>query len=473
MRPFHPSVNEIPGLVDVEPLGSGGMAEIYRARRKKKGRIYAVKVLKDSACTGDECEYAERFERECRTAIALRHPHLIAAYETGKVHGRPYLIMEYIDGLSADRKVRHDGPFSIDDGLRIFAQIADAAAYMHRQGYVHRDIKPSNILLGAEGMAKLSDFGLAKTSDDPSLTLAGGVMGTPHYLAPEQINGRAAVDRRSDIYSLGVTLYFLLIGEPPFKGGSVPVVLTRQLTDALRFPSDWRTPRHRRLIGFITRMTAKSPDDRQPDLDHVLADLAWVEGRAARPSAGTRTAPLPARGKRKPLARPAPAGEMPLPDESRRLVRVAAGRVLFYEDDVADGVYWLLKGRMEVLRGGRRVAVISESKKVLGEMGIVKGTLRSATLRAATDCLVLRIAAEELTGYLAQNPKMMQAILADMAERIELTSARLLRAETALVELRAVVTDIAERLARGDGKPGDLGLLLKTIALDDDASQVS
>jgi len=182
---------------------------------------------------------------------------------------------------------------------------------------------------------------------------------------------------------------------------------------------------------------------------------------------------LPARGKRKPLARPAPAGEMPLPDESRRLVRVAAGRVLFYEDDVADGVYWLLKGRMEVLRGGRRVAVISESKKVLGEMGIVKGTLRSATLRAATDCLVLRIAAEELTGYLAQNPKMMQAILADMAERIELTSARLLRAETALVELRAVVTDIAERLARGDGKPGDLGLLLKTIALDDDASQVS
>jgi len=469
MRPFYPTVKKIAGLTDVEPLGSGGMAEVYRARRKaKKGGFVAVKVLKDAATLGPVSDYAERFERECRTAIALKHPHLVAAYETGVIDERPYLVMEYIDGLSADRRVRLEGPLPVDEALAIFAQVAEAVAYMHREGYVHSDIKPSNVLLAAGGVAKLSDFGLAKTGDDPSITLAGGVMGTPHYLAPEQISGPHMVDRRADIYSLGATLYFLVVGEPPFKGATVPLVLTRQLTDAIRFPESWTTPRHQRLIEMIERMTAKSPNDRPQSMDDVLAELAWVKkGKAVSPARRRGAGPIARR--RKKTTPPTPAknvyADVMLPDESRRLLRLAAGRVLFYEDDIADAVFWLLRGRMEVLRGGRRVAVIADTKKVLGEMAIVKGTLRSATLRALTDSLVLRVGAEELTGFLAKNPRMIQSILADMAERIDRTSTRLLEAELQLDDLRKALDQVAARLENGKGKPGEVAMLLRSLAV--------
>ncbi|MDP8224082.1 MAG: protein kinase [Candidatus Lernaella stagnicola] len=469
MRAFQASVQEIPGFTGLRPIGSGGMAEVYRGTRDADGKTVALKVLKDIACTGPFCDYAERFEREARTAISLRHDNLVEAYDMGRLDDdRPYLVMEFINGLSADQNVHLDGPMYLEQAVAIFAQVADALAYMHEKGYVHRDIKPSNILLTADSMAKVSDFGLAKTADDPSVTMAGGILGTPHYLAPEQISRQAPIDRRSDIYSLGCSLYFLLIGEPPFKGTSIPLVLTRQLTDAISYPADWTDESHRRVMKLIDRMTAKQPARRYQDMHEVMYDLAWVVGETESP---LDSGIFHERG-----ADEAPPAEVVSPNssvgssgpEGGQLLQLPPGRVVFYEDDIADAVYWLVSGQVEVIRGGRRLAVITQPRKVLGEMALVRGALRSATVRTLTESEILRIGTDELTLFLSANKKLMHAILTDMAERIELTSTRLLRAESTLDALRQTLADLADRLASGELEPSDLLPILKSLAVDDE-----
>lgn len=470
MTVFAPTVQEIPGLADIRPIGSGGMSEVYRARRTADDKLVAVKVLKGGE-DGANADYAARFERECRTAKKLRHPHLVAAYETGYLDGRPYLIMEYVEGMSADKLVHLEGPMPCSKALAIIESIAEALAYMHERNYVHRDVKPSNILIAKNGTIKLSDFGLAKTNDDPSVTLAGGLLGTPHYLAPEQISSQRPVDRRSDIYSLGNTLYFLVVGEPPFKGKSIAAVLTRQLTDKIRFPDEWCGADHDRLMRFIAHMTAKSPEQRYQSMSDVLADLPWVRGEAEAPAAnGVFQEDGFAPGKAHAASGLAEkiAGELHLPNQPDRVLSLAPGDVLFYEDDVADHVFWLVSGRMEVLRGGRRVAVISQAKKVLGEMALIKGTLRSATVRAQTSCEVLQIPTTELTQFLSRHPQIMHAILADMAERIELTGNRLVRSEEDLETLRQTLVEMAVRLDRGKMSLAEVSLLLKSLAIADE-----
>jgi CRP-like cAMP-binding protein/tRNA A-37 threonylcarbamoyl transferase component Bud32 len=470
VRPFNPTVRRIPGLTNLQPLGRGGMSEVYQARwRRRKGALVAVKVLKDEACSGPYCDYAARFERESRAAISLTHPNLVEAYATGKVDDRPYLIMELLAGASADRQVILNGPFPLDRALAVAEQIGRALAYMHLRGYVHRDVKPSNILFTTDGVPKLTDFGLAVNADDPAVAMAGGVMGTPHYIAPEQLEGRE-VDHRADIYSLGLTLYFLAVGEPPFKGASVAAVLTRQLTDAVLFPPRWNGGERARVRKLIERMTAKAPAARYQNMAEALGDLAWAKGETDAPietavfAARRRIAPEPGRRRHG-----SPAEESALPIEAGRVVNVPAGAVLFYEDDVADAVYWLLSGKMEVLRGGRRAAVIAQSQKVIGEMGLVPGTLRSATLRAMEDCRVLRVNNSELSFFLAQHRRLLHSILVDLSARLERASEAVIESEAALDDLRNSLRTLAERLERRRGAATETARLLRQLA--DNAEQ--
>jgi Protein kinase domain/Cyclic nucleotide-binding domain len=469
MRTFQPTVERIPEMTDLEPIGSGGMAEVYRARRAAGGEIVAIKVLKDMACMGIYCDYAERFEREARTAIKLDHPNLVRAHEMGRLDtDRPYLVMEFINGLSAGQNVHLDGPLPVDQALDIFAQVAGALDYMHDLGYVHRDIKPSNILLTPESVAKLGDFGLAKTADDPSVTMAGGIMGTPHYLAPEQISQSAPVDARADIYSLGCTLYFLLVGEPPFKGNSIPLVLTRQLTDPIVFPAGWTDQEHQRLKTFIQRMTAKRPERRYQNMAEVIADLDWVLGETDEPLQTPAFAETNGEnGGVGALAAPHHNGGAPIDSSGGNRLILPPGQVIFYEDDLAGAVYWLIRGQVEVIRGGKRLAVITQARKVIGEMALVAGTLRSATVRTISECEIVRIGTSELTIFLAQNKKIMHEILRDMAERIDSTSMRLLRVESDMEHLRNILGELAQRMADGDLKPEALPPLLRELAIDD------
>ncbi|MEW5957442.1 MAG: serine/threonine-protein kinase [Chloroflexota bacterium] len=198
-------------------LGSGGMAVVYRAGRSD-GEAVALKVLFPPPGAGDEVR--ARFEREARTAARLRHPGIVRVLDAGQAEGYAYLAMTLVDGQSLARRLSGPNARPLDENTAadIAWQLADALYYAHSQGVVHRDVKPSNILLTPDGRALLTDFGVAQALDDPGLTRTGHTVGTPTYMAPEQASGEQPVDGRADLYSLGVVLYHMVTGRPPFQG---------------------------------------------------------------------------------------------------------------------------------------------------------------------------------------------------------------------------------------------------------------
>src|SRR5258708_7839745 len=208
-------------------LGRGGMGAVYLARDLALEREVAIKVVK----TAEEQSY-DRFRREARTAAKLSHPNIVPLHAFGEVEGMPYFVMGYVRGESLAARLRRDGKLPDDEARRIVADLAEALDHAHRQGVVHRDVKPDNVLLDDEsGRALLTDFGVAKAlGRSETLTAVGSVVGTPSYMSPEQAAGRADIDGRSDIYSLGVMAYAMLTGRLPFEGKTAADVLTKHLT---------------------------------------------------------------------------------------------------------------------------------------------------------------------------------------------------------------------------------------------------
>jgi len=205
-----------PSLSIESIVGQGAMGAVYRARQTELDRTVALKVLPASVASGPG--FAERFQRESRTLATLNHANIVQVYDSGKAGDWFYFVMEYVDGVTL-RHLLQDGPVAPDKALSIVRQTCDALAYAHERSVVHRDIKPENILLDRSGEVKIVDFGLARllgrTGVEPTLTVAGQAMGTPHYMAPEQWQDAQKVDHRADIYSLGVVFYELLTHELP------------------------------------------------------------------------------------------------------------------------------------------------------------------------------------------------------------------------------------------------------------------
>ena len=205
-----------PQLEILECLGRGGMGAVYKARQPMLDRLVALKILAPEKQS--DPQFAERFEREARVLAKLNHPNIVSVFDFGQVQGRYYLIMEYVDGLTL-RQVMQAGKMAAPEALALVPKICEALQYAHEQGIVHRDIKPENILMDKLGRVKIADFGIAKIAGVEakglSLTGARDVMGTPHYMAPEQVEKPQTVDHRADIYSLGVVFYEMLTGELP------------------------------------------------------------------------------------------------------------------------------------------------------------------------------------------------------------------------------------------------------------------
>jgi tRNA A-37 threonylcarbamoyl transferase component Bud32/TM2 domain-containing membrane protein YozV len=223
--PGHPSfvpppISELaklfPQLEILECLGRGGMGAVYKARQPRLDRLVALKILAPEK--QNDLQFAERFEREARALARLNHPNIVTVFDFGEVSGRFYLLMEFVDGLTLRQLLQH-GKLAPAEALNIVPKICEALQYAHEQGIVHRDIKPENILLDKQGRVKIADFGIAKIAGlepkDFSLTGARDVMGTPHYMAPEQVEKPQTVDHRADIFSLGVVFYEMLTGELP------------------------------------------------------------------------------------------------------------------------------------------------------------------------------------------------------------------------------------------------------------------
>jgi serine/threonine-protein kinase len=311
-------------------ITAGGMGSVYRAVHVMLDKTVAVKVIKNELVTSDEV--VARFQREARAASNLNHPNIVSVYDLGQTpEGTLYIAMEFIDGPSLKEVIRRNGPLTPWDSIDILRQVASALSSAHRKQIVHRDLKSDNLMLASEGdrkVVKLVDFGIAKTFDESTqLTAAGYMLGTPHYMSPEQAAGRP-VDHRADLYSLGVILYEMITGEVPFGDAAVTSVLVRLATEVPPIPSA-RRPDLRvlpALDAVAMRCLEKDPERRFQSADEFAdaleralaeinsqptmprASIPTTEGTLVRPAAPRRFAALPAdSGDRLPAARP-PAG---------------------------------------------------------------------------------------------------------------------------------------------------------------------
>src|SRR5216117_1492998 len=264
-------------------LGEGGFAAVFRAREHRPRRDVAVKVV-DLGLTPSP-SLAVRFVREARTVARLEHPHIVPIYKVGGYKNEVlYIIMRCVDGPSLRQLLEKHHRLSVGDAARIARQVADALAYAHRLGVVHRDVKPDNILLDGTGRVIVTDFGIAKATEAASgatLTTEGMVIGTPQYMSPEQATGDRT-DSRSDIYSLGVVLYHMLSGAPPFDGESAQSILMKQATATPTPIRSLRADVPAELALVLDRMLAKDPGERFQAADELSRALVRALPTAAR-----------------------------------------------------------------------------------------------------------------------------------------------------------------------------------------------
>jgi beta-lactam-binding protein with PASTA domain len=260
----------------VRKLGSGGMADVYLAEDEELGRRIAIKILNDRHANDEQ--FVERFRREAKNAAGLSHPNIVSIYDRGEAEGTYYIAMEYLDGRSLKELVVARGPLPIPDAIDATRQVLAALRFAHRKGVVHRDIKPHNVMADADGRLKVTDFGIARAGVS-QMTEAGSIIGTAQYLSPEQARG-AAVDQRSDLYSVGVVLYEMLTGKTPFTGDTPVEIAMKHLSDPPRPPSVERPDIPPDLDMVVLRSLAKNPEDRYQTAEEMDAELGRVaEGR--------------------------------------------------------------------------------------------------------------------------------------------------------------------------------------------------
>jgi serine/threonine-protein kinase len=274
-----------------EFIGGGGMGRVFRAWDLRLERPVAVKILPPEQASDQEIR--ARFLNEARSAAKLVHPGFALVYEAGEENGLLYIAFEFIEGVNLRTLVERHGPLPVDEALRIVLQVAEALAHAARRGVVHRDIKPSNILLTPEGTAKLIDLGLARiqipTGNAVDLTASGVTLGTFDYISPEQARDPRTADQRSDIYSLGCTLYYILTGQPPFPGGNV---LQKLLQHQGEPPPDVRRLRRdvpAEVARLLKRMMAKRPEDRFQTAEELAEHLRRICDRLTAASATMAT----------------------------------------------------------------------------------------------------------------------------------------------------------------------------------------
>ncbi|MEU1940823.1 serine/threonine-protein kinase [Streptomyces coeruleorubidus] len=257
-----------------EPLGRGAMGEVWRATDQTLNRPVAVKLLHPDQQEQVTATDAERFRLEAQIAARLNHPHLVGVYDFGSHHGRLYLVMELVDGWSLAQERSMRGTLAPQDAAEIAAQTAAGLAAVHRQGVIHRDIKPANVMLTADRTVKITDFGIARFTDDAAstMTATGKIVGSAAYLAPERALGRPA-EPASDVYSLGCVLYELLTGRPPFTGATSLAVVQQHVNATPIPPHQLRPEIPAPLAGYVLALLVKDPAQR-PTADQTAAWLA-------------------------------------------------------------------------------------------------------------------------------------------------------------------------------------------------------
>lgn len=254
----------------IEEIAKGGMATVYRARQASIGRDVAIKVL-PAKFTHDE-SFIERFNREVEVIAQLQHPHILPVYDYGEYENMPYIVMAYIKGGTLTDRI-NAGPMQSDEVAKMVHQIADALDFAHSQGIVHRDFKPSNVLLDERGNTYLADFGLAKITESGSEITGTMIVGTPHYMAPEQARA-GDVTGSVDVYALGVTIYQMLTGHAPYKAPTAAGIMVAHITEPIPDIHDSRPDLPEVVQDVVEHSMAKEVSDRYESSGNLAIDLA-------------------------------------------------------------------------------------------------------------------------------------------------------------------------------------------------------
>jgi serine/threonine-protein kinase len=286
-------------------VGGGGMGAVFRAHDTTLDRVVAVKVLSRAQSADDDM--LRRFRNEAQSAARLDHENIGRVHAVGSDRGWHYIVFEYIEGRNLRDLVRDEGPFAVGRAMDVVAQVADALEHASARDVVHRDIKPSNIVITPAGRARLVDMGLARlapTAGDADLTVSGMTLGTFDYISPEQARDPRAADVRSDLYSLGCTLFYMLAGRPPFAEGTMVQKLLQHQQDPPPDITALRPDVPVRLAAILARLMAKNPHDRYQRPAVLMADLAaCAEENGIELSSPTRGMPTVAVERRRAASR--------------------------------------------------------------------------------------------------------------------------------------------------------------------------
>ena len=336
-------------------LGSGGMSTVYLARDETLDRPVAVKVMHREM--SEQPDQLERFRQEARAVAKLSHPNVVSVIDAGEDGGYPYIVFEYVEGETLKQRIARVGALDVQEAIAYAIEVARGLTVAHARKMVHRDIKPQNILIDAEGRAKLTDFGISRQLEQDGMTATGRVLGTTDYVAPEQAMGQGA-DPRSDIYSLGVVLYEMLVGQVPFHADSQVGVAMKHVNEELPDVQRRRPEVSAAVALVVERATAKKPAERYQQIGEMIDDLSTaleVEAARAGSTTGEATSVLDA-----------------LPPPKRTL----SGRARWS---------WVAIAALVLIAGGVLLTVHLIGNGTLGNGGAEQGSGKPVAISSATD----------------------------------------------------------------------------------------
>ena len=252
----------------VSKIGTGGMANVYKAKDHKLNRFVAMKVLKQEF--REDTTFIKKFKTEAQSAAGLTHPNIVNVFDVGEDDGIHYIVMELVEGITLKDYISKKGKLSVKEATSIAIQVSMGLEAAHSHGIIHRDVKPQNIIISTDGKVKVTDFGIARAAS--SNTISSNVMGSVHYSSPEQVRGGYS-DEKSDIYSLGITMYEMITGKVPFEGETTVAIAIKHLQDEMVPPREYTPDIPYSLEQIILKCTQKSVDKRYASMSEVIADL--------------------------------------------------------------------------------------------------------------------------------------------------------------------------------------------------------